>query len=548
MRIALLGRNKLGMVDGSWTKNKFNEKYSHQWERCNASVLSWLMNFVAPHLMNGAVQGTATIPVYYSRLKELWAEFENLVPSSGCNCPKSKDFFDFLKRQKLYQFLMGLNENYTQSRSQIILMNPLLSVVSANNDILGGILGAPPASSVGVYESTALYSAKPTNGTNGQRFKKNLNLSHPSSNAYNVVAKTQATSSQKSAQNMVNQNGSTGSQVSSQQGIQMPCFFTKDQYDQIVNMLNGAQTTAVANTAGATNHMVEDPDLLTSSTRLEYDKTRKVFLPTGDVAYVTHIGKDLFTGRVKAIGREKDGIYLLPSVQTSSVIAAEKCSLVSKEFSASINSPNSSSISESDICLWHKRLGHPSSKVLHRMVVATLENCKSSIKNYKFPAYVLTHFDKKVKFIRSDNGTKFINSLCYTLFKSIGIVHQTSGAYSPQQNGGAKRKHKHILEVCRAIRFQGHIPIKYWGHCVLAAVYLINRMPSQVINNKSPDQIPHGTIPSLSHLKVLGCLCFAKAVHESDKLNPREIMAVHMGYSLLTPDFRSPVNIFTSIN
>ncbi|XP_016567048.2 uncharacterized protein LOC107865250 [Capsicum annuum] len=44
VRIALLGRNKFGVVDGSWKKEIFSTDLANQWERVNAIVLSWLVN------------------------------------------------------------------------------------------------------------------------------------------------------------------------------------------------------------------------------------------------------------------------------------------------------------------------------------------------------------------------------------------------------------------------------------------------------------------------------------------------------------------------
>lgn len=52
MRIALLGRNKLGLVDGSCVKSKFPE-LGNLWERVNAVVLSWILNAVSKHLLGG---------------------------------------------------------------------------------------------------------------------------------------------------------------------------------------------------------------------------------------------------------------------------------------------------------------------------------------------------------------------------------------------------------------------------------------------------------------------------------------------------------------
>ncbi|XP_070028886.1 uncharacterized protein [Nicotiana sylvestris] len=76
-------------------------------------------------------QGTTSVATYFTKMKELWVELEALVPLPGCKCDKSREFVAYLQRQKLYQFLMGLNDNYLQARSQILLMTPLPSVNQA---------------------------------------------------------------------------------------------------------------------------------------------------------------------------------------------------------------------------------------------------------------------------------------------------------------------------------------------------------------------------------------------------------------------------------
>ena len=150
-----------------------------------------------------------------------------------------------------------------------------------------------------------------------------------------------------------------------------------------------------------------------------------------------------------------------------------------------------------------------------------------------FLQYVQTQFGKKVKVLRTDNGTEFVNSECHKLFTELGILHQRSCPYTPQQNGVAERKHRHLLEVTRALRLQAHIPIRYWGQCILAAAYIINRLPSSVLHFNTPYERLYGSKPSISHVKTLGCLCFVKLLTQHDKLMPRSRPAVLMGYSEL---------------
>ncbi|XP_019155956.1 PREDICTED: uncharacterized protein LOC109152764 [Ipomoea nil] len=145
-----------------------------------------------------------------------------------------------------------------------------------------------------------------------------------------------------------------------------------------------------------------------------------------------------------------------------------------------------------------------------------------------FYNYVVTQFSTKIKVIRSDNGAEFNMTEFYA---EKGILHQKSCVNTPQQNAIAERKHQHVLNVARALRFQAALPLQFWGHCVLHATYLINRLPSQVINWQTPFEKLYGKPTDYAHLKVFGCLCYASTQSQSrHKMAARGRKCIFIGY------------------
>lgn len=144
-------------------------------------------------------------------------------------------------------------------------------------------------------------------------------------------------------------------------------------------------------------------------------------------------------------------------------------------------------------------------------------------------ALVDRQFDKNIKIVRSDNGTEF--NCLKNYFLSKGILFQTSCVGTPQQNDRVERKHRHILTVARALRFQSHLPIYFWGECVLAASHLINRTPSSVLQNKTPYEVLFNIVPTFDELRVFGSLCYAHNQQaKSDIFASQSRKCVFIGY------------------
>jgi len=148
-----------------------------------------------------------------------------------------------------------------------------------------------------------------------------------------------------------------------------------------------------------------------------------------------------------------------------------------------------------------------------------------------FFALTERQFHRKVKTVRSDNGTEF---MCLTkFFRENGIAHERSCVSTPEQNGRVERKHRHILNVARALRFQAGLPIEFWGECVLTAAYLINRTPSSVLNNVTLYERIHKKPPQFNHLLVFGSLCYAhNQRRHGDKFESRSRKCIFVGYPL----------------
>lgn len=165
MEIALSSKLKLGFVDGTYAMPAANSPMLVHWTRCNHMIISWILNSVSVEIRNSIVylktahliwkdleeryaqsnvpqlfhlrtelsqltQGSMSIAAYFTQYRTLSDELECLSVKPKCSCNKctcdiNSQMDTYEKSIQLTQFLMGLNEQYTVVRGQILIMKPL---------------------------------------------------------------------------------------------------------------------------------------------------------------------------------------------------------------------------------------------------------------------------------------------------------------------------------------------------------------------------------------------------------------------------------------
>nr|KYP50444.1 Retrovirus-related Pol polyprotein from transposon TNT 1-94 [Cajanus cajan] len=319
---------------------------------------------------------------------------------------------------------------------------------------------------------------------------------------------------------------------------------------------------------------------LLSISKLTFDND--IYVEFHDVACFV---KDKLTGRILLEGKIKDGLYQLPGGSTST----------NKRPHVFF------SIKET----WHRKLGHPNSKVLNEVMklcnieaspCENFEFCEacqfgkahnlpfqnsvscakepldlvhsdvwgpapiSSVSGFKY--YVLflddwsrftwiyplkqksdvfqafiqfrnlveNQFNKRIKTLQCDGGGEF-KSLSKVLIKT-GIQLRESCPYTSAQNGRAERKHRHVVESGLTLLAQAKMPLHYWWEAFSTAVFLINRLPTQVIKNKSPYQQLFDKNPDYTAMKTFGCACYpCLKPYNQHKLQFHTTKCVFLGYS-----------------
>ena len=89
-----------------------------------------------------------------------------------------------------------------------------------------------------------------------------------------------------------------------------------------------------------------------------------------------------------------------------------------------------------------------------------------------------------------------------------GITQCSSCPYTPEQNGCTERKHRHIVETGLSLLHHSFVPYIYWPSAFETAFYVINCLPTPLLENKSPFTKLFNQSSDYTALRIFGCLCY----------------------------------------
>ncbi|GKB88744.1 putative reverse transcriptase domain-containing protein, partial [Tanacetum coccineum] len=442
------------------------------------------------------------------------------------------DFKKHNQLMKLMQFLMGLDDTYMRIRSSILSKETLPDVRSAYAIISieeSHRIGTGSVSGTSQRSHTSVFKVNTSNRGNFQRSQTSTSFSRPSNN--NNRPNDNGNRRTARGSTLVCENcGFNGHTIDR-------CFKIIGYPPDFVSHPNGTEAfiTKIGNMP-LTNYLTLFDVLVVPeycvSLRSVHKVTRdiKLFIAFDELkCYI--LNQDLKAGKVLGTGRQFGSLYYFdgnqglnrPGFPLSDHVSTELGELVHLDLWGPYK------VTSRDGFRYFLTIVDDFSRVVW---VFLLKNKTEVFDNITvFYNIIHTQFNKKIKIFRSDNGTEFVNQKLTSFCESHGILHQTSCSYTPQQNGIVKRKHRHLLNVARALLFQEGLPLNMWTECILTTTYLINRLPSSMLNGKSPFELIYKRILSLKHLRSFGCLAYATIVNNTDKFGSRSKKCVLIGYS-----------------
>ncbi|GKA58743.1 retrovirus-related pol polyprotein from transposon TNT 1-94 [Tanacetum coccineum] len=145
--------------------------------------------------------------------------------------------------------------------------------------------------------------------------------------------------------------------------------------------------------------------------------------------------------------------------------------------------------------------------------------------------------------IQTDNGTEFKNKKLRAFYAKLGIVHKTSIAQTPQQNGVVERRNRTLVEAAQTMLIFSKAPEFLWAKAIVTACFTHNRSIVHTRHNKTLYELIRGRKPNVQYFHVFGSLCYPTNDRDDlGKMKPKADIGIFVGYSESSRGFQPGLN------
>nr|GFA40407.1 integrase, catalytic region, zinc finger, CCHC-type, peptidase aspartic, catalytic [Tanacetum cinerariifolium] len=140
----------------------------------------------------------------------------------------------------------------------------------------------------------------------------------------------------------------------------------------------------------------------------------------------------------------------------------------------------------------------------------------------------------QVRVVRTDKGTEFLNQTLHAYFAAEGILHQTSVARTPKQNGVVERQNRTLVEAARTMLSAAKVPLFFWAEAIATACFTQNRSLVIPRHEKTPYHIINDQKSSVKFFYIFGFVCYIVRDGEAlDKMKENGDECIVVGLSLV---------------
>jgi hypothetical protein len=161
-----------------------------------------------------------------------------------------------------------------------------------------------------------------------------------------------------------------------------------------------------------------------------------------------------------------------------------------------------------------------------------LKNKSEAFAKFKiWKAEVENQTGRKIKCLRTDNGTEYRDGDFLKFCEEHGIKRHFTVRKTPQQNGVVERLNKTITETARCLRLKAELPKIFWAEAMNMACYIINRSPRVSLDGKIAEEVWTGQEVDYSFMRISGCPAYFHISGEDrSKLDPKSKKCIFLSF------------------